>query len=241
VSDDDRYELHPAELHPAEVAKLKAEAKKLKAEARKAKADAVKADADARVATLKAAEAEESAAEELVSDENCHVYRFSGAVTEATTRACIARLNVWHRLDPECDIEIIFNSPGGLVMDGMALFDQIAAFSKRGGGSHKVTVGCQGYAASMAGVLLQAGDVRWIGKRSYLMIHEVSAGAVGKVGEMKDEVEFVEAICKQFVQIFVGRSKGKITKAEFKKRWNRKDWWVLSKEAMALGFVDQVR
>jgi ATP-dependent Clp endopeptidase proteolytic subunit ClpP len=236
MSDDDRNE-----LHPAEVAKLKAEAKKLKAEARKAKADAAKAEADATVAALKAADAEQAAAEEAASDENHYVYRFSGEVGKGTTAACIARLNLWDRMDPTCDIEIIFNSPGGSVIEGMGLFDQIAALSKLGGGKHKVTVGCLGYAASMAGILLQAGDVRWIGKRSYLMIHEISAGTGGKIGEIKDDVKFYDAICEQAVHIFVKRAKGKITKSEFRRRWERQDWWILAKDAKRLGFVDEIR
>jgi ATP-dependent protease ClpP protease subunit len=236
MSNDDRYE-----LHPAEVRKLKAEAKKIKAEARKANAEADKATADAKVATLKALEAEQAAAEEDASDDNHYVYRFTGDVGKGTTAACIARLNLWDRLDPKCPIEIIFNSPGGGVIDGMALFDQIVAFSKRGGGKHKITIGCRGYAASMAGILLQAGDVRWIGANSYLMIHEISAGTGGKIGDIEDDVKFYKAICAQALNIFVDRSGGKITKAEFKRRWERQDWWLLADEAKKLGFVDEVR
>ncbi len=232
---------NPASLHPAEVAKLEAEAALAKANARKAKAEAKKAEAEARSAELKLAEEEQAAEEEDASDDNCRVYRFNGPVSEATTKACISRLTLWHRLEPKCDIEVVFNSPGGSVVDGMALFDKLVHLSKRGGGSHKVTIGVQGMAASMAGILVQAGDVRWIGAQSYFMIHEISAGTGGKIGEIKDDVKFYEAVCAQVATLFVERSDGKITADEFKKRWERQDWWLLAGEALSYGFVDEVR
>jgi ATP-dependent protease ClpP protease subunit len=225
----------------AEAAKFEAEAELAKASARKTIAEAKSAEAHARIAELKALDAEQAAEEDEASDDNRHVYRFNAAVSPASTTACIAHLNLWHRLDPDCDIEIIFNSPGGTVIDGMALFDQIAAFSKRGGGTHKVTVGCRGYAASMAGILLQSGDVRWIGRRSYLMIHEISAGTGGKIGEIKDDVKFYDAICEQVIDIFLDRANGKIKRDEFKKRWERQDWWILAEDCKKFGFVDEVR
>jgi ATP-dependent protease ClpP protease subunit len=93
----------------------------------------------------------------------------------------------------------------------------------------------------MAGILLQSGDHRWIGRQSYLMIHEISAGAGGKIGELKDSVEFFDAICKRVVSIFVDRSEGKCTKARFVKGWTRTDWWLMSEDAHKLGFVDEIR
>lgn len=227
------------ELHPAEIAKLEAEAAEIKALARKAKWEAKEARAKAMVAEIKALEAVESHNEDAQCDDNLRVYRFAGPVGDASVRNCIQKLNLWDRTDPDCDIEIIFNSPGGSVIDGMALFDQIVALSKRGGGRHKITIGTRGYAASMAGILLQAGDVRWIGANSYLMIHEISAGTGGKLGEMSDDVDFYNRVCKQIVDIFVAR--GKIKRADFVRNWERKDWWLLADEAKRLGFVDEIR
>ena len=218
-----------------------AEAEKARAEARHFIAQAIEAEARAEVAGYVLAEAREREQQRVNSDDHHHVYRFSGEVADGTVRSCISTLNKWHRLDPECDIEIIFNSPGGSMIDGMALFDQLVSFSLRGGGTHKVTVGSLGYAASMAGILLQAGDVRWIGKQSFLMIHEISSTTGGKIGEIRDDVKFYDAICARVVDIFVDRSEGKCTKRKFVNGWERTDWWMLSDEALELGFVDEVR
>jgi ATP-dependent protease ClpP protease subunit len=233
---------------PAETAKLEAETAKLLADIETARAITRKAEAEAdaaeHAATIASHAATKAGEDELArtrSDEHCRVYQFNGTVDQGSVDKCMAKLRLWDRIDPDCPIEVIFNSPGGGVIAGMALFDLLTRLSLRGGGSHHVTIGAQGYAASMAGILLQAGDTRWIGSQSYLMIHEISAGTGGKIGEMKDDVDFYDRICARVVGIFVARSDGKITKARFEKSWKRTDWWLLSDESLKLGFVDEVR
>ena len=54
----------------------------------------------------------------------------------------------------------------------------------------------------MAGILLQAGDIRIMGAESWLMIHEISFGASGKIGEIEDTVEWVKKIQERVVKIF---------------------------------------
>ena len=66
---------------------------------------------------------------------------------------------------------------------------------------HKITTGSLGYAASMAGILLQAGDVRWIGHQSWMMIHRAAFGAYGKTFEIEDEVRFVRRIEERIFNI----------------------------------------
>lgn len=234
-------------LSPEESAKLLAETEKLRvetevarAEARSTLAAARQAENEAHVSDLLTKKIIEDEAARRVTDDYLHVYQFNTAISEASVNKCMAKLREWDRLDPTCDIEVIFNSPGGAVIDGMALFDLLVRLSERGRGTHHVTVGAQGLAASMAGILLQAGDDRWIGRQSYLMIHEISAGAAGKIGEIKDSVKFYDAICERVVDIFVDRSEGKIDREEFVGHWGRTDWWLTSDEAEAFGFVDRV-
>jgi ATP-dependent Clp endopeptidase proteolytic subunit ClpP len=224
-------------------AKLVAEARKLDAEARKAEAEAENARLGSEfqqvsldMSKLQLAEMEYTAKAEQARDERHHVYWFTGVVTDTAVKACIARLTQWDRLDPTCDIKIVFNSPGGSVVDGMALFDFIVALRER----HHVTTEVRGYAASIAGILLQAGTKRVIGPESYLMIHEISAGTMGKIGEIKDSVKFYDMVCARVVDIFVNRSGGRCSKEHFKANWERIDWWLTSEEAVALGFADEV-
>jgi ATP-dependent protease ClpP protease subunit len=94
-------------------------------------------------------------------------------------------------------------------------------------------------AASMAGILLQAGDVRWVGGQAWIMIHRAAFGAFGKTYEVEDEVEFVKRIEERCLDIFVSRSK--LTKQKIKKNWDRKDWWINPDEAKELALVDEVR
>lgn len=232
-------------------AKLTAETAAALASARRDEALAIKYKSEARKAAAEAAEAETSAlveairhralareeANELAADTNHHTYRFTGPVTAQSVGACVSRLTQWHRQDPDTGLTVVFNSPGGSVIDGMELWDFLNQLRMEG---HHLTTVCRGYAASMAGILLQAGTERVIGRESYLMIHEISAGTGGKIGEIKDDVKFYEHICERIVDIFVDRSGGKCTKARFVKSWTRQDWWLDSDEALKLGFVDRI-
>jgi ATP-dependent protease ClpP protease subunit len=96
-------------------------------------------------------------------------------------------------------------------------------------------------AASMAGVLLQAGDVRWCSQSSWVMIHRASYGAIGQSHDIEDQVKFVRRIEDRILDIFVLRSEGKLTKAKIKRNWDRKDWWLTADECLELGIVDSVR
>jgi len=213
----------------AEIEKFQAETKKILAEARKTEAEAAKAELEARSAWRKREK------EKSVDEEN-HLYRFGGEVTKSSVSACMKRLTQWSRLDPKCDIEIIFSSPGGSIIDGFELFDFIQELRQQG---HYITTGSLGYAASMAGILLQAGDKRWLGQQAWMMIHRAAFGAYGKTFEIEDEVKLVQRMEKRIVDIFACRSK--LTTLKIKRNWDRKDWWISSDEALDLALVDEVR
>lgn len=231
-------------------AKLRAEARQAEAVAkvqealaalheantRKAVAEAAQEEARAQMNAIDLAEARRAEAHTLARDEHHHVYQFDGTVTASTVKTCISKLSEWHRLSPSCDIEIVFNSPGGSVIDGFALWDFLTMLKTEG---HKLTTVCRGMAASMAGILLQAGDHRVIGSESVLLIHEISFGAGGKIGEVEDEVAFAKMLTQRVLKIFEKRSK--LSAAQIDRRWKRKDWWLDSDEALKLGFADEIR
>jgi ATP-dependent protease ClpP protease subunit len=116
------------------------------------------------------------------------------------------------------------------------LFDFLQGLRAEG---HKLTTGTLGMAASMAGILLQAGDVRWVGGQAWVMIHRAAFGAFGKTYEVEDEVDFVKRIEERILDIFTNRSK--LTKQKIKKNWDRKDWWISPDEALELSLVDEIR
>ena len=224
----------PEEIQ-AGIDKVLAEAEQAKADAERARADARKANAEAEDLEIMLARKRHDREVELAKDEYHHVYRFNTSVNGKSVQDCVTKLTEWHRADPTCDIEIIFNSPGGDVINGMALFDYIQELRD----THKITTGASGMAASMAGILLQAGDVRWVGEQSWVLIHRISFGIVGSAYEVEDELEFVKRIEKRVCDIFAARTK--LTPTRIKKNWDRKDWWISADEALELGIVDEVR
>ena len=252
------------ELKKAQASKLKAEAKKIKTESeilsnqKKKQAvdiEKVKVELDKQKIVLKKEELalEQSKVEyELkkiqlddkldfinrkeASDERNFLYRFNDKVSKDTVRHCMETLTEWHRLDSECAIEIIFSSPGGSIIDGFELFDFLQDLRNKG---HHLTTGTLGYAASMAGVLLQAGDVRWVGQQAWIMIHRAAFGAWGKTYEIEDEVKFIQRIEERILAIFTSRSN--LTKNKIKRNWDRKDWWISADEALTMNLVDEIR
>jgi ATP-dependent Clp endopeptidase proteolytic subunit ClpP len=227
--------LSPEEVQ-ANVTKTLAEAAKAEAEARKADADARKSDAEARVALLDATAKEKMRLWGDASDIHYHIYQFNTDVGEASVKKCVEKLTEWHRLDPGCDIEVVFNSGGGDVIEGFVLFDHLRYLSSQG---HKIITGCTGMAASMAGILVQAGDHRWMSRQSWYMIHRASFGVIGKTFDVEDRLKWIQRIEERVLAIFVSRSQ--LTRAVIKRKWDRTDWWLESDECLKLGLVDEIR
>jgi ATP-dependent Clp endopeptidase proteolytic subunit ClpP len=228
----------PSTLHPSEIARNKAEAAKLRAEAEQATALTRKLEAEARTAESVARKNEHSEKMARSMDEHHRVYRYNSAINNVTVTACITQLTAWSRLDPGCSMEIVFTSPGGSIIDGFVLYDFVRGLSKQG---HHITTGCLGIAASMAGILLQMGDHRWVGSEGWVMIHRAAFGASGKTFEVEDEVEWVKRVERRILDLFVQRTNGRLSAAKIKRNWDRKDWWITSDEALELGLVDEVR
>jgi ATP-dependent Clp endopeptidase proteolytic subunit ClpP len=220
----------------ASIRKLEAETEQVLADIRRAEAETRKISAEASQAEIEAQKSYSSRQKELRTDEENFLYRFSKDVSHNSVQACMSKLSEWHRRDPKCDIEIVFSSPGGSIVDGFELFDFIQELRSK---EHRIITGSLGMAASMAGILLQAGDVRWIGHQAWLMIHRAAFGAIGKTFEIEDEVKLVKKIEGRIVDIFISRSK--LTKQKIKRNWDRKDWWIDADECLELELVDEIR
>lgn len=213
----------------AEAAKLRAETRIAVAEAKEAEARLVKAQNDAD------REAEKRR-EELAADKHHHVYLFDKEVTDATVKACIQQLTNWTRGAGEpVEVELVIDSPGGSVFDGFHLIDYINRLHAEG---HTINTTAYGMAASMAGVLLEAGKTRRMGANSLLLIHEAQFGTFGSYGHIEDAIRMVDLLHDRILEMFASRSK--MTKAQIKNRWHRKDWWQLAQEALKAGFIDEI-
>jgi ATP-dependent Clp endopeptidase proteolytic subunit ClpP len=241
-------------LETSVVAKNAAEQAMFEARALQARAEAAKLSSEAHHEELRAAEQEIELRQKqrierelLALDGYNYTYRFTDAVSDKSVAAAVDKLTFWRRTAPQQALEIVFNSPGGSVIAGMDLFDFIQELRRDG---HHVTTATRGYAASMGGILLQAGDVRVMGKEAYVLIHEVATGAYGKIGEIEDEVKFMKKIGERVIDIFLtraataleaGTATKPLTRNLFTKSWERKDWWLNSQEALELGVVDELR
>lgn len=250
------------EREAAEITKVLAEARQAQANADKYTQEAESARYQGLMAKYEAEKSrkflldvERANARVYAQDKYNHTYRFYGVIDESAVRLAIDELTIWDRIDPACPIELIFNSPGGSIIDGMDLFDFIQELRRKG---HHVTTAARGYAASMGGILLQAGDSREVGREAYVLIHQPSAGIIGKIGDIKDEMVFLDKMCDRIVNIFASRAaiagangtashpltRDQIANGDVSKRipgWERKDWWLDSDECLKYGLVDSVR
>ena len=220
----------------AEARRADAEAGRASAEGRRFAAEAAQAEAALVEAQIRQRKAERAERDELSANRFYHLYHFADQISSTSVRSCIDQLNLWHRQEPGCPMEVVFTSPGGGVIDGMVLFDYLQVLRREG---HHITTGALGMAASMAGILLQAGDVRWMGREAWVLLHEGSFGAVGTVAQVEDTVEWVKKIQQRILGIFAERAK--VSRSFIKARWRRKDWWLASDECLKYGFVDEVR
>jgi len=234
-------------MFKAQAAHFAAEAKLKAATTRRALADAKSAEYHAETARISAESALRQEKINLTSNHHHKEFWFNDGVDEASVGDCAAQLAVWHRLEPSCPMTVKINSPGGLMFEGMYLFDDISAYSLREWdtrplpkGTHHTTVIGRGMAASMGGILLQAFDTRIVGPECWILIHEVSTLVGGKLSEIKDEAKFLDKACDRITELFVRRSGGKITKTTFKRKWDGKEWWLSSQEAFDYGFVDAI-
>jgi ATP-dependent Clp protease protease subunit len=135
-------------------------------------------------------------------------------------------------------IDIFINSPGGDVMWGYALAEEMDALTAKG---YIFSGYVRGMAASMAGVLLQHCANRYMSKNSWVLIHQPSTQAIGKVEDLADEAAFMDRLSKQIMQTFLDRSEGAISQRTFTNNWSRKDWTLTAEEALKYGFIDEIR
>ena len=170
---------------------------------------------------------------DTAAEEGRRTYTFYSRVEEESVRACMATLTSWASKAPGAPLTVVFNSPGGAVHDGLALFDFLRHLRVTG---HHLTTIALGRAASMGAVLLQAGDRRVIGANAFIMLHEVSNGASGKVSEIEESVELSKRLQKRLLAILADRSS--LAEAQIQRKWSRRDWWLDAEETVALGFAD---
>jgi ATP-dependent protease ClpP protease subunit len=169
------------------------------------------------------------------ADSENKTYMFFSGTTGDPIKKAIEDLTVLSRRFPGEPLTIVLNSPGGNVIHGLALYDHIRSLSKKG---HFITMVVRGMAASMGGILLQAGDWRVVGSEAEILIHIVSSAAQGPLYTMEDSMEFSQRLWMKLSKILARRSK--LTAKQVRAKAARKDWWFNANTAVKLGFADEI-
>lgn len=132
-------------------------------------------------------------------------------------------------------VPIVIDSYGGYVDSLLSMVDIVKASSK------PVITITTGKAMSCGSVLFTCGSKRYVGEYSRIMIHDVAAGAWGKVGELKVSVKESERLNTMIYKIMednIGKGRGYLSKIVEKK--NRDDWYLTAKQAKKHGIATDI-
>jgi ATP-dependent Clp protease protease subunit len=155
------------------------------------------------------------------------------AIDDGVANAIIAQLLFLENQDPEKDIKIYINSPGGSVTAGMAIYDTMQYIKP-----HVSTI-CVGMAASMASVLLAAGEKgkRFALPNSEVMIHQVMGGTEGQASDIKIHAERILKMKDRLNKILAKHTGQKLAVIE---KDSDRDYFMEATDAMKYGLVDKV-
>ena len=159
---------------------------------------------------------------------------FLGSVVDdSTANAICAQILLLAAEDPEKDIYLYINSPGGSVTAGMAIYDTMQYVN-----NDVATVG-MGLAASMGQFLLCAGAAgkRYATPHARIMMHQPSSGIGGTATDIKIQAEQIGFTKKKMAELIAFHTGQKI---ETVTADSDRDRWFTADEAKAYGFVDHV-
>lgn len=154
-------------------------------------------------------------------------------IDDAVANTVVAQLLHLESADPDKDISLYINSPGGVITSGLAIYDTINYIKC------DVSTICMGQAASMAAVLLACGapGKRYALPNSRVMIHQPSGGAQGQQTEIEiaaKEILYCRDRLNQILADHTGQSLETIHKD------TERDNFMSAQDACAYGIVDQV-
>lgn len=154
-------------------------------------------------------------------------------IDDHVANSIIAQLLFLDNQDSEKDIKLYINSPGGSVSAGLAIYDTMQYIKS------DVSTICVGLAASMASVLLAAGekDKRFCLSNSEVMIHQVMGGMQGQASDIKIHAERILKIRDRLNHILVRHTGQPLEKIE---QDSDRDYFLDPEEAVKYGLVDKV-
>ena len=154
-------------------------------------------------------------------------------VNHDTASLVVAQLLYLESEDPDKDISLYINSPGGVITDGMAIYDTMRYIKC------DVSTICVGMAASMGAFLLAGGTKgkRMILPNAEVMIHQPSGGAQGQATEIQITAEWILRTKKHMAEILAANCGQPVEKVM---EDTERDHWMTAQQALEYGIVDHI-
>ena len=164
---------------------------------------------------------------------NDRIILLNEEVNSASAGVVVAQLLYLEGQDPEKDISLYINSPGGVITDGMAIYDTMQYIKC------DVSTICLGMAASMGAFLLAAGikGKRFALPNSEIMIHQPSGGAQGQATDISIHANHILRVKDKLNQILSERTGQPL---DVVKRDTERDNFMTAQEALEYGLIDKV-
>lgn len=164
---------------------------------------------------------------------NDRIIILNDEVNSASAGVVVAQLLFLEGQDPEKDISLYINSPGGVITDGMAIYDTMQYIKC------DVSTICLGMAASMGSFLLAAGakGKRFALPNSEIMIHQPSGGAQGQATDINIHAQHILRTKKRLNTILAERTGQSLETIE---RDTERDNFMTAQEALEYGLIDRV-
>lgn len=157
----------------------------------------------------------------------------SDPVTSVTAKLVTAQLLFLEAEDPDKDIQLYINSPGGEVSSGLMIYDAMQYIKS------DVQTICMGMAASMGAFLLAAGTKgkRYALPNAEVMIHQPSGGAEGQASDIHIAAEHILKMRTRLNKILAERTGQPL---EIIERDTDRDRWLTAEEAVEYGIIDEI-
>lgn len=164
---------------------------------------------------------------------NDRIVMLCDEVNDTTASLVVAQLLYLESQDPDKDISLYINSPGGSVTAGMAIYDTMQLVKC------DVSTICMGLAASMGAFLLTAGakGKRFALPNSEIMIHQPLGGVKGQASDIQIHTEWLLKTKRKLNQMLADATGQPLEKIE---RDTDRDNFMSAEEAKAYGLIDQV-
>lgn len=157
----------------------------------------------------------------------------NGQVEDQMACLIVAQLLFLEAENPDKEISMYINSPGGVVTAGLSIYDTMQYIKP------KIATLCMGQAASMGSLLLTAGEpgMRYCLPNARIMIHQPSGGMQGQATDMEIHVQEILSLKKRLNQLYVNHTGQKLAVVE--KNMER-DNFMSPEEAKKFGLVDEI-